>query len=255
VIVGGLLGNGLRGFSVACGPGTGTAAFPARDGTLTAPSATIDIELNCGEASVSTASGNGWRVEGEARNGTGPTIDADGSSLRVRSPDSDGDPFGAVGDRESWRITLPDAVRLDLKVDLNAGSSTMNLAGASLDALELNLNAGSVTLDIGSVKELGNLQAELNAGSLNVTLPNASLTGSIEANAGAVNLCVPPGAGLQLNTKEGFAASYDYGDHGLIKEGLTWRSPGFETAAVRIELDTHANAGSFSLDPEEGCGG
>ena len=48
-------------------------------------------------------------------------------------------------------------------------------------------------------------------------------------------------------------ASYDYADHGLAQDGSTWTSPGFDSAAQKIELTTEANAGSFALDPEEGC--
>jgi hypothetical protein len=102
---------------------------------------------------------------------------------------------------------------------------------------------------------LGDLNVGLNAGSLDLTLPNRSFSGSIHANAGSVTLCAPPGAALKLNTSESIVASYDFEDHGLVKSGSTWQTPGFETAAVRIELDTQANAGSFSLDPKEGCGG
>lgn len=256
LIVGGLLSGGIEGFGVsACGPGGQTTAFATRQGPFVETSAAVELDFNCGDLTVAVAPGNTWQVEGENGDGTGPNTDADNDSLSVRSRDNDRGPFGVVGDRETWRITLPDAVRLDLNIDLNAGSSTMNLGGASVGAFELDLNAGSAVLDLGSLRELGDLHIGLNAGSLNLTLPNESLTGSIEANAGSVNLCVPPGAALKLNTAESIVSSYDYEDHGLVKDGSTWQTPDFDTAAVRIELDTRAKAGSFSLDPEDGCGG
>lgn len=253
VMVGGLLGSGLEGFG-ACGIGGGTTSFTPREGTFGGQTASVVVELNCGEATVSTASGAAWRVEGTDGDGTGPIVDATNDSVSVRSPNHGGGPFGPGG-RETWRITLPDAVPLDLNMSLNAGSATMNLGRASVSSLELDMNAGSATIDLGSLQELGDLQIGLNAGALNLTLPNASFSGSIEANAGSVNLCAPPGAGLKFNTGENIVASYDYEDHGLVKTGSTWQTPGFETAAVRIELDTRANAGSFSLDPEGGCSG
>ena len=49
-----------------------------------------------------------WRVEGQDRNGTGPTIEADDKSLGVRSRDDRSGLFDALGDREAWTITLPD---------------------------------------------------------------------------------------------------------------------------------------------------
>ena len=207
VIVGGLLSGGVLGFAgSACGPGGGTTAFAAREGLLGGQSASVDIDLNCGSLTVAVAPGNAWRIEGEDGDGTGPNVDADDHSVGVRSRDSGRGPLGVLSERETWQITLPDAVRLDLSMDLNAGSSTMNLGGASVEALELNLNAGSATLELGSLHALGDLQIGLNAGSLDLTLPNQSLTGSIEANAGSVNLCAPPGAALKLNTADSIVA-------------------------------------------------
>src|SRR4029078_8799683 len=122
-------------------------------------------------------------------------------------------------------------------------------------AIELDLNAGSTTMDLGSVRQLGTVDIGLNAGSLALTLPHQTLRGTVEANAGAVRLCVPPGVALRLNTAESIVSAYDFENRGLVKSGSTWETPGFDAAEVRIELDTRANAGSFSLNPEEGCGG
>jgi hypothetical protein len=108
---------------------------------------------------------------------------------------------------------------------------------------------------MGSVSEIGDFEIDLNAGALELTVPNVSFEGSIGVNAGSVSLCTPPGSALRLTTAESIVAAYDYDDQGLVKDGSTWETPGFDTAAVKIELDTRANAGSFSLNPEDGCGG
>jgi hypothetical protein len=70
-----------------------------------------------------------------------------------------------------------------------------------------------------------------------------------------VGICVPDGVALRIETGNNPIASYDFGGHGLTHEGSLWITPGFDTAAVRIELDVQANAGSIKLDPEEGCRG
>jgi hypothetical protein len=36
----------------------------------------------------------------------------------------------------------------------------------------------------------------------------------------------------------------------MVQHGSTWETPGYDTAAVRIELETRANAGSFGLNRE-----
>jgi hypothetical protein len=256
VIVGGVLAGGVEGLGVgACGPGGGNVtAFETREGPLTESAASVDLDMNCGDVMLSVGSGNTWRIEGEARDGSGPNVNADNDSLRIASHDGGRGWFDGLNDHETWRVTLAEDVDLDFSMDLNAGSATLDLGLASVDALDLTLNAGSVTLDMGSVVELGNLDINLNAGSLEVTLPNQSFEGSIEANAGSVSLCVPPGAAVRLDTAESIVASYDYDGQGLVKSGSTWETPGFADAAVRIDLDTRANAGSFTLNPEDGCG-
>lgn len=256
LVVGGWLAGGADGIgSATCGPGGSTAPFPTRDGPLTRSSASIDLDLNCGSVNVDVHPGASWQIEGNDRDGTGPNIDADDDSLRVRSHEDRDGLFDALSNREAWHVTLPDSVMLDLNLNLNAGSSTLALGTAGIEAFELDLNAGSAVIDLGSVRQIGDLDIGLNAGSIELTLPAQSLTGKIEANAGSVALCVPAGMAIRLKTSESIVASYDFEDQGLVKDGSTWETPGFDAASTRIELDTRATAGSFSLNPEDGCGG
>ena len=67
-------------------------------------------------------------------------------------------------------------------------------------------------------------------------------------------VCVPEGVGLRIHTGRQALGSYNYADRGLARSGDTWTRAGFETAAQRIELDTDANLGSITLNPEAGCG-
>ncbi|HEX6868126.1 MAG TPA: DUF5668 domain-containing protein [Candidatus Limnocylindrales bacterium] len=254
LMVGGLLGAGVSGLSgTSCGSGGSATSFPARDGTF-GSSGDVELEISCGELTVAISDGSGWHLEGTDDDGVGPTVEADAASLDIRSQRSGGTSWLGFGGRETWALSLPAGPTLDLDVHLNAGRADVDLARATLGAVALEMNAGSATLDLGTAAAIATLDAQLNAGSLGVTLPNHSMTGSIQANAGAVRLCAPAGAGLRLHTGDSIISSYDYAGHGLVQDGSTWTTPGFETAAVRIELDTRANAGSFTLDPEEGCG-
>src|SRR6185295_3487697 len=132
-------------------------------------------------------------------------------------------------------------------LQLNAGSASVDLGGAALGDLDVTVNAGSATIDLTSIESIDGLDMGLNAGSVGLTLPNLSMTGSIQANAGAVKLCAPPGVGIRLRTGESIIAGYDYAGHGLVQDGTTWTTPGFESASVQIDLRTTANAGSFVL--------
>jgi hypothetical protein len=253
VMVGGLLSIGFGPISSGvCGSDNGNVSFPAQDGTFSG-TGSIDLELDCGQMNVSVAPGNAWHVDGKDADGSGPDIESSDTSLSVQSRNNDAGPFLAFGPRDTWNVIVPDASKVDLDLQLSAGSTTVGLDGATLGAFDLQLNAGSATVDLGAVKAIGGLKATLNAGSLGLTLPNLSLSGTVHANAGSVRLCAPAGAALRLHTSESIVSSYDYQGHGLVKDGTTWTTPGFESAAVKIELETTANAGSFSLDPEDGC--
>jgi hypothetical protein len=255
VMVGGLLAGSVGGIDVGCGTARGTTAFAPVEGPLTGSSASVDIELSCGDLSVAMAPGANWRVDGQDRDGKGPNLNADNDSLRVWTRDADRGLFGALGERETWNVTLPADPRLDTQLAVNAGSATLNLAGANLGRFETTLNAGSTTVDLASVRQIDELRVAVNAGSIGLTLPNVSTRGSVEVNAGSVKLCTAPGVGVRITTKESFISSYDFGGAGLVKNGSTWETPGFDSATIRIELDAQANAGSISLVQGSGCHG
>jgi hypothetical protein len=254
LMIGGFLGGSFASVTGGfCGSTSENVAFPGHEGTINV-GGTVAIELDCGALELGTGSGDGWRVEGRSKDGIGPEIASSETSLQVKSAHSGSGPFWLDTGRDTWMVTIPESPRLDLDVDMNAGQATIDLGAATLGSIVLEANAGSSVLDLGSVSAIATIDLRANAGSLGVTLPNHSMTGSIEANAGAVRICAPAGAGLRLKTGQSFISSYDYAAHGLVQDGSTWTTPGFERATVRIDLETVANAGSFTLDPEDGCG-
>jgi hypothetical protein len=247
-------GFGIGGFpGTVCGSEAGRVAYSPRSGTFTAP-ATVSLRLDCGDLTVTPSDGAGWTFEGMGEDATGPRIESGDTSLSIRS-DRDSRRIAFLGQRDTWRVGLPGSVPLDLDVQLNAGTATIAPGGASFQAIDVQMNAGSVRLDLGAATALDDLRLQGNAGSATIILPNLSFTGSFEVNAGSVEFCVPAGAALRLRTNENIVASYDYEGHGLVRSGTTWETPGFASAAVRIDLRTQANAGSFTLNPEGECGG
>jgi hypothetical protein len=254
LMVGGLLSNGASAIAGGgCGSDGATSTFPARDGSLTATNGTVEIELDCGALAVDVGAGTGWKVQGRDDDAAGPEVSSDADSLSVKSRHGNAASWWVLNQRSTWDVTIPDTPRLDLDLQLNAGSSTVDLGGATIREVDLQVNAGSATIDLTDVKAIEGIGFDMNAGTLALTLPNLSMTGSIHANAGAVKLCAPAGVALRLETGSSLISSYDYDGHGLVQDGTTWTTPGFDTASVRIDLRTEANAGSFVLDPEGGC--
>ncbi len=244
---------GIGGFSADfCGQAERAVSFPSQSGAFF-ERAGVELELDCGDVNVSTQPGTDWTVEGEDRTPGGPEIQVGERSLAVRSNEGVRGPFDLIGRHTAWRVGLPTDTRLNVEARVSAGSATFDLDGADLDAIGLELNAGSAIVDLGQAHAVGQIVMKVNAGSLALTLPATSTFGSIELNAGSVDLCAPPGVALRLTTNDSLVTSFDYEDEGLIHNGNVWVSPDFDTAAQRIDLATEGNAGSFDLNPEEGC--
>lgn len=254
LMVGGSLASGFGGLgslpSGVCGPGDGGTPFEPRRGSL-GTAGSVTIGLDCGDVAIASVPGADWTVDGTDDDGRGPRVGSDGDALDIR-PASDGSAF-LGGERDDWRIALPSSTVLDVSVEVNAGSLRFDLGGGQLTTLAVDLNAGQATIDLTGVVAIEGFEMDVNAGELAITLPSLPLTGSIEANAGSVRLCAPDDVALRLRTGDSVLAGQDFAAAGLVQVDDAWETPGFESAATRIELRTEANAGSFRLDPPEGC--
>jgi cell wall-active antibiotic response 4TMS protein YvqF len=253
LIGGALIAGGAIPFG-SCSSDRDTTAFPSQHGDLSGR-ATVSLNLNCGDLTVRTADGSTWTLEGVDEGGQVPTLDVASDRLRVSSPNRSG--INILGAPDRWTVTLPTAPTLDLQARVNAGSGRLDLRSARLAGVDIVVNAGALTLDLSQAVAIEQLTVQLNAvGDSQVMLPNLSMHGAIRANAaGDVRLCPPAGAGLRLTTNDNLTASNNYAARGLSKVGAAWETPSFASAAVRIDLETTANAGSFELGQEGSCGG
>lgn len=243
--------GGIGGFPTGvCAAGDDGTAFAPTSGNLDSP-AEVSIEVDCGDLRIAFEDGDLWSIEGQDDDGGGPQIESSSSELRIR-PAGDG-PTQVFGGRDAWRVRLPSEPSLSLALDLNAGRIEADLAGGHVGVVAVQLNAGQAIIDLRAVAEIEEIEFGVNAGELAVTLPEASVTGAIEVNAGSVRLCVPEGVALRLETGDGVLSSQDFGSAGLVQIGSIWETPGYDTAVHRVELRTEANAGSFRLNPAEGC--
>ncbi len=94
----------------------------------------------------------------------------------------------------------------------------------------------------------------VNAADVAIQLPEtAGLTGTVEGNAASVDLCAASGVGLRLVVEDNITASNNYDDEGLTRSGNAWETPGYATAATKVELRTTGSAISFTLNPKDGC--
>lgn len=252
LMFGSLLAGGVAGqipFGFSCTSDRSGTAFADQSGTL-GPSGSVSLEMSCGDLTVTPTAGTGWTLTGTGPDGRAPQINASAERLSIRAPE--GSWFGSFGNEGStWRVALPIDPTLDLSTTLNAGTSSLSLAGMHLDDYSGTTNAGKTTIDFTGTT-LRRLSYTVNAGSTLITLPAASVAGSATVNAGSLGLCVAPGSGLRIESGS-VLGSNNYGQKGLVQTGSTWTTPGYATSAVQIDLSISANAGSVELDPAGGC--
>lgn len=235
-----------------CTDASQAVAFTPVEGQL-ANQASVTLDLDCGELTLTPASGAAYHLEGQDDDGHGPVVDAEGDSVAIRNRESRSI-FG--GTKDTWRMTLGTDPTYQLDIGVNAGSAKVDLSSMRLRELSVGVNAGDMTLDLGDALQASELTAHANAGAIRITLPLRDLRGSVSANAGSIDLCAPDGVGLRIRTEEQITAAYDFSRGGVTKvsDGV-WETPGYASAEVKIELEASANAGAITLDPEAGCRG
>ena len=245
---------------VAVGPGVVSCGGPepidltTLDGTF-GDKARVGLDFNCGTLNVSMVEGNRWSVASRgARTDSGPTISDDSNHLDVSHPDDTW--LGAPGSRQVWTVKLPKGPSLELDVAPNAADTRLDLGGGHFTSVALHPNAGSIFIDLTDA-QVDDLTLALNAGSASILVAGAAdITGTVHVNAGSIDLCTRGAMALMLTVKDNFTFSNNLDESGLGRDGDTWSyTPPVPSGAVIgfINLTIDGNAGSFTLNPEEGC--
>lgn len=258
VMLGALIAVGFGGFSlggVGCGGATpGEPQVLQESGTFEGGTGNVRLVANCSSLEVATSTGTSWSIDVHGTDNARPTVERTDARLTVRSPNNSiAFPFGTQ--RAIWRAELGAETQFEsLLVELNGGDASVNLAGATVAGLTFNGNAvGDTRLDLSSAV-VERLDVAVNAADVAILLPaDADLRGAIEGNAASVDLCAPAGVGLRLLVDDNITASDNYDGAGLVRSGNAWETPGYASAATRIELRTVGSAVSYTLNPEDGC--
>ena len=249
LIVGGLGGTLVSGFpdGFSFGCDGDPEETLAEEGEF-AGSAEVVLDLDCGRIDVSTAAGSGWALEARHASDAAPDVEISSGALRVKSEGAA--VFGFTEARQAWDLTLPTEPTIEMEIDANAATSTLDLADATFSRLAIDANAGEVAMALGGAS-VRQLELDANAGSISIDADDGTdLSGSVSMNAGSLELCAPEGGGLAITISDtNVTFSHNLDDSGLAQDGDTWRTGG----DASITLDVSGNAASFTLNPEGGC--
>jgi len=143
--------------------------------------------------------------------------------LAVRQHRGGGVVFG--NSRNEWDIRLNSQIPADLKVNLGAGESRLDLAEVDLRSLSIDMGVGEMNLDLRGKQE-------------------RDLDVSIEGGIGSGTIYLPREVGVRVRV-DGGIGSVDA--HEFHKEGHVYTNDAYGKSPVTIDINIDAGIGSIDL--------
>jgi hypothetical protein len=235
--------------NIGCGRGGGNLTSVSQSGSFDGPS-TVQLNLRCGSASVTTSSDGLWHVNASNDAGHNATVNSSASSVTVDTSKSGDNWFNRGTD--SWQIALPGSSQLDLTTEMDLGEATFNLGGSNLSSATFNMNLGSLHVDL-TGSHIAHLTVSASLGSAAIELDGASdVTGELKTSLGSLKLCAPSELGLQIKSNNSLG-SENFSALGMSKVGDVWQTSNFQTASHRATLTVETSLGSLELHAAGGC--
>jgi len=158
------------------------------------PKVNYDVSGDKGELSVEQGSGEGVRLGGDARN--------------------------------EWDLRLNDEVPTNLRVEMGAGESDLDLDSLTLIGLDLQMGAGKTTVDL-----TGDYDRDFDA--------------SIEGGVGEATVLVPGEVGVRVRAEGGLGK---INAEGFQREGEAYVNDAYGDSEVTLDVDVRGGVGQINLE-------
>jgi hypothetical protein len=153
-------------------------------------------------------------------------VSGDTGVLMVGAKHSHGIHFGRT--RNEWDLRLAQALPTELRVNLGAGESRLDLRGLDLTRLDINMGVGEMILDLRG--------------------PHAkSFSVKIDGGVGSGKIYLPAEVGVRARVHGGIG-SVD--TRGLVKDKRVYTNEAYGKSAVTIDIEISAGIGSLDLRVE-----
>ena len=153
-------------------------------------------------------------------------VSGDTGELSVEQGGSDeGVSLGADA-RNEWEVRLNDEVSTDLRVEMGAGESDLDLDSLTLTGLDLQMGAGRTTVDL-----TGDYGQDLDA--------------SIEGGVGEATVMLPSQVGVRARAEGGLGK---INAEGLQREGDSYVNDAYGDSDVTLEVDVQGGVGQINLE-------
>jgi len=175
-------------------------------------------------------------------------------------------------------VGLAIGVPMDLEVDMGGGNSEMDLSEITLEGLkadsgsgsltatlpegnypvDLSSGSGSVTVTTGEDSEL-DMKVDVGSGRIMVTLADGNSGGiTLDSGSGSITVIVPEGVAVQVSGDTGSGSVTvpagfvrTSGGEGVVGDGGTWESEGFDDAEVQLVIRFDVGSGSIRVKNSE----
>jgi hypothetical protein len=158
------------------------------------PDVSYDVSGDTGELSVEQGSGQDVRPGGDARN--------------------------------EWDVLFSDELPTDLRVQMGAGESSLDLDSLTLTGLDLQMGAGKTTVDL-----TGDYTSDFDA--------------SIQGGVGEATVMLPSEVGVRARAEGGLG---NINAKGLKKEGDSYVNEAYGSSDVTLEIDVQGGIGQINLE-------
>ena len=216
---------------IATGMETAQISQPLGDATR----ADVSIDPVVGELRLKAAPEAANLVEGEIRHGTNEDIqesfsqEGDTATYNLSTGSGSWGTFpGGWDQSRAWELSLSPGASLALSADMAVGDSALDLTGLTLD----------------------DLNAEMGVGRLKVTLPaTGQFAAKLSQGVGVVEIVIPEGMAVRIQTDTAMAGRQMPDD--LVKDEEVYSSPGYATAANRVEIEAGVAIGLLKVRYQE----
>ena len=132
------------------------------------------------------------------------------------------------GRRNDWTLRFGNMVPLDLKLELGAGQSDLNLNGLNVTHVEINIGVGQMNLDLtGDRKE--DLQVD------------------VQGAVGSARIKLPKDVGVHVNASGGIGS---INAHGMRRDGDAYVNEVYGKTHATVEVSVQGGVGEISLVEE-----
>lgn len=128
--------------------------------------------------------------------------------------------------RNKWEISLNEDVPIDIKVDLGAGQSKLDLRGLKLNSLDIDMGVGELMVDLSGER-------------------NQSLDVTIDGGVGSATIYLPEDIGVRVKIDGGLGS---INARNFNKRGDVYTNDAFGKTDISIDIDVDAGIGSIDLE-------